>query len=81
MNNSAVKDSHVAEDRKLGNMLKRGREKVKEVAEKGRSVRARVKVKWRQWLRLGRLWDWKTVKEVMIVGKGREMNQGVEQEE
>ena len=57
MNNSAVKDSHVAEDRKLGNMLKRGREKVKEVAEKGRSVRARVKVKWRQWLRLGRLWD------------------------
>ena len=55
LNNSAVKDSHVAEDRKLGNMLKRGREKVKEVAEKGRSVRARVKVKWRQWLRLGRL--------------------------
>ena len=61
--------------------MKRGREKVKEVAEKGRSVRARVKVKWRQWLRLGRLWGWTTVKEVMIVGKGREMNQGVEQGE
>ena len=55
MNNNAVKDTHVADDSKLGNMLKRGREKVKEVAEKGRSVRARVKVKWRQWLRLGRL--------------------------
>ena len=45
LNNNTTNNSHVAEDCKLENALKRGREKAKEVAEKDSFDRARMKVK------------------------------------
>ena len=45
LNHNTTDDFFEAEDSKSENALKRGREKVKEVAEIDRSDRARVKVK------------------------------------